>query len=96
MKPHIIFKQGQYWVFSSKKASLDCMPWYKVDADSEEEAFKAVSEIKKKVEKRKANIIRLDEKRLAYKAEFEQIKQGTQVRNVSVNGLYLWAANLNK
>jgi hypothetical protein len=29
MKPHIIFKQGQYWVFSSKAASLDCMPWYK-------------------------------------------------------------------
>ena len=28
-KPHIIFKDGQYWVFSSKRASLDCMPWYK-------------------------------------------------------------------
>jgi len=29
MKPHIIRKQGQYWVFSSKKASLDCMPQHK-------------------------------------------------------------------
>jgi len=27
-KPHIIFKRGKYWVFGSKKASLDCMPQY--------------------------------------------------------------------
>ncbi len=29
MKPHIKRKQGQYWIFSSKSASLDCMPQYK-------------------------------------------------------------------
>ena len=30
-KPHIKFKDGQYWVWSSKKASLDCMPQYKAN-----------------------------------------------------------------
>jgi len=29
MKPHIKRKQGQYWIFSSKSASLDCMPQHK-------------------------------------------------------------------
>jgi len=26
MKPHIKFKGGKWWVFSSKRASLDCLP----------------------------------------------------------------------
>lgn len=25
----IVKKGNQYWLWSSKKASLDCMPWYK-------------------------------------------------------------------
>ena len=29
MKPHIKHKNGELWIFSSKKASLDCMPNYK-------------------------------------------------------------------
>lgn len=29
MKPHIKYKNGELWIFSSKKASLDCMPKYK-------------------------------------------------------------------
>lgn len=28
---HIKLKGGKYWVWSSKKASLDCMPWYKLN-----------------------------------------------------------------
>ena len=28
---HIKLKDGKYWVWSSKKASLDCMPWYKLN-----------------------------------------------------------------
>ena len=26
---HIKLKDGKYWVWSSKKASLDCIPWFK-------------------------------------------------------------------
>ena len=29
---HIKLKNGQYWVWSSKKASLDCMPWFKLNS----------------------------------------------------------------
>ena len=28
--PHIIHKNNEYWIFSSKAALLDCMPQYKV------------------------------------------------------------------
>ena len=34
---HIKFKQNQYWVWSSKKASLDCLPQYKFDSLEEAE-----------------------------------------------------------
>ena len=31
-----ISKRGnEYWVWSSKKASLDCMPWYKSESIEE-------------------------------------------------------------
>ena len=26
MKPHIALKNGKYWIWSSRAASLDCMP----------------------------------------------------------------------
>jgi len=29
MKPHIKRKQGQFWIWSSLKASKDCMPQHK-------------------------------------------------------------------
>lgn len=31
MKPYVKFKNSQYWVWSSKKASLDCLPQAKFD-----------------------------------------------------------------
>ena len=32
-------KAEQYWVWSSKKASLDCLPWYKFDTIREMRLF---------------------------------------------------------
>ena len=29
MKPHIVPKNGELWIFTSKEASLDCLPQYK-------------------------------------------------------------------
>lgn len=42
----IKIKNGEYWVFSSKKASLHCMPWYK---------SKSIKEIKIKYAKKLIN-----------------------------------------
>ncbi len=42
-------KDNQYWLWSSKKASLDCMPWYKAYSllEIQRKYFKKMSKIKK-------------------------------------------------
>lgn len=32
-------KDNQYWIWSSKKSSLDCMPWYKANTKEEVELW---------------------------------------------------------
>jgi len=44
MKMFIAKRGNQYWLWSSKKASLDCMPWYK--SESIKHVFEKVKEIK--------------------------------------------------
>ena len=51
---YLIFRKGICWVFSSKLASLTCMPQYKVKADNETDALHAVNLIKKHVKRKKA------------------------------------------
>lgn len=43
-------KDNQYWLWPSKKSSLDCMPWYKSDSlkDIQIKYFNKLRQIKSK------------------------------------------------
>ena len=68
---YLVFKKGMCWVFSSKLASLTCMPQYKVEADNEADALFAVSLIKKRVTRKKAHAKQLSNNRKNYRLRKE-------------------------
>ena len=88
------FINKSWWVWSSRRASLDCIPQYKVEAKNAVDAIASVFKLKEQVSKKKAKVIVSEKAKVVYKAKIE--KQKIQARNIPVNGLYVWAANLNK
>ena len=57
MKPFIKFKNDQWWVWSSIKASLDCLPQAKFDHECDANKYtikKASPKLQAKLNKRKA------------------------------------------
>ena len=56
MRPYIKLKDDQWWVWSSKKASLDCLPQIKFDCKylAEQYVIRDISpELKRKIKDRK-------------------------------------------
>jgi len=79
-------KNEQYWVWSSRKASLDCMPQYKFKA-LEQLSDKILSISKIKTEKIKKN--KVDRKIAKQRKVYEKSQRMRNER------LYSWAASLN-
>ena len=92
-------KNDKWWVWSSRLASLDCMPQYKVIADSANNALLAVCAIKKAIAKKKAIVEQLERKRIAYRDKIDAQKELSIFSKTATakidNTLYKWAANLN-
>ena len=82
------FKNKEWWVWSSRLASLDCIPQYKVNADSANDALLSVSALKQLLVQKKDKIKRKEKNRLYYKFRIKPVS--TKNKN-----LYEWAANLN-
>jgi hypothetical protein len=95
------FKNKQWWVWSSRLASLDCMPQYKVIADSAAHALTVAYGIKKMVAQKKDNIGKAELKRLKQRAYRANIKSEQNVidktKKLKMNiMLKQWAVSLNK
>ena len=87
-------KHNQYWVWSSRLASLDCMPQYKVVADSANDALLVVCGIKQIVAQSKARIDK-SERYAATRRLWQLNNKGKQQEQIKNNSLYSWAKNLN-
>ena len=79
-------KDNQYWIWSSRIASLDCLPQFKFNTlDELNDKALAISEIKvEKLKQRKA-----DRQIARQRKEYEKSQQMRSER------LYSWAASLN-
>lgn len=79
-------KDNQYWVWSSRIASLDCLPQFKLNSlDELNDKALAISEIKvEKLKQRKA-----DKQIARQRKEYEKSQVMRSER------LYSWAASLN-
>ena len=60
-------KNEQYWVWSSRKASLDCMPQYKLNTDNVEDALLDVCSIQRLTRQKNNYVAMLARNRAAYK-----------------------------
>ena len=60
-------KNEQLWVWSSRVASLDCMPHYKINADNSYDALLDVFAIQQLTAQNKKHKALLEQNRAAYK-----------------------------
>lgn len=94
------FKNNQYWVWSSRLASLDCLPQYKVIASKASDALLSVCSIKQIIAQSKEKAKRLEIDRITYKEKVEAQKELTEFNKTKLakinNNLLSWAVNLNK
>lgn len=88
------FKNEQYWVWSSRLASLDCIPQYKVTADSANDALLSVCASQQLSEQKKANIDRVERRRAAQKEYRLGYKLAKEEHTKTEEKLYLWATKL--
>lgn len=93
------FKNNQWWVWSSRKASLDCLPQYKVTADTVNDVLLSVFAIKQTVSQAKIKTNRLERRRAIYKENREARKKAAEFNKAKESRLneklYKWASNLN-
>ena len=82
-------KNEQYWVWSSRVASLDCLPQYKIKGvDSVNDALLSVCAIKQLSAQKKARFSRLEKQKIYY-------REVTIPKKEIGNPLYKWAIKLN-
>jgi hypothetical protein len=79
-------KKGEYWIWSSRIASLDCLPQYKLKTIKQlNDKILSISESKVKAIKQR----KIDKKKARQRKEYEKSQQMRGER------LYSWATNLN-
>ena len=69
------FKNDDLWVWSSRIASLDCMPQYKLSADNSNDALLDVCAINQLTAQKKARVAQLERNRRAYAVRMNNYQQ---------------------
>ena len=97
-------KHNQYWVWSSRLSSLDCMPQYKVNVDSANDALEDVCAIEQLSAQKKINIKKLANNRVIQQRYRNKIKNTDEpkerdlyfIKQEKLNkSIYEWAIKLN-
>ena len=65
-------KNEQLWVWSSRIASLDCMPQYKLNADNSNDALLDVCAINQLTAQKKAHVALLERNREVYRMKHNE------------------------